>query len=68
MSSWKKMERTKNAWQRRAASIYIHVLLTRRNAIRYLNSTETNVLEMQIDYFSHTCLGGFDAEKLSGIS
>ena len=35
---------------------------------RVLNSTKTNVLEMQIDYFSHTCLGGFDAEKLSGIS
>ena len=31
----------KNAWQRRAASIYIHVLLTKRDAIRYLLSTKS---------------------------
>ena len=32
------MGRAKNAWQRRAASIYIHVLLTRRDVVRYLPS------------------------------
>ena len=35
------MEREKNAWQRRAASVYIHVLLTRRDAVRYLLSTKS---------------------------
>lgn len=36
----------------------------KKNSIRNL---QIKYLKKQIDYFVHTCFGGFDAEKVSGI-
>jgi hypothetical protein len=58
-------EKDKNACQSRAASIHIHVLLNKNKL--YQKIAKIKYSTIRIDYFVRTCLGGFDAEKVSGM-